>query len=182
MIIAVISPDDTARLSLQRAVESDTDFEAIWSLPDYPNDKGLEPCIDQRDGCIVMIDFQSVESARQVAIFLSGHPHVRLVAVNAPPETRAPAAASKCGIRDIIGKSFGSDELAAAIRPAKQHLLGNRAQSLANGEGAKGEIAAFGPARPEAGATTVAVTTAAAICNDGGTSTLLLVLDLRLGI
>ncbi len=61
MIVALISPDDNVRVRLQEALESDGDFEAVWSLSEYPDRNALDCCIDRLDGCIVVLDFSRTE-------------------------------------------------------------------------------------------------------------------------
>jgi Flp pilus assembly CpaE family ATPase len=173
MIVALISPDEAIRHRVQSALAPDELFEALWSVPDYPDAEAMSALIDHVDGCIVVVDFGSSEPARDVASQLSEHSHLRLVAVNAELEGGGFSSAAQSGIRDIFGASFSNAELAVAMRRAAQQLQNDRRSP-------GGELNVFLPARPGAGATTVAIHTASALA--GLTRTAYLDFDLKLGI
>jgi pilus assembly protein CpaE len=176
MVVAVISPHPEAQEVIAKVLEHTGRVEAVWSLTTYPAPSQLKDLPQDPDGCVVFLDFSDYLSALQIAMearSLGGS--LQIVAMMAEPGLADELA--RLGIRQVIGLPPAAlDVLRAFTRLA----LGS--ELPVEDSGGSGRIFAFLPARPGAGATTLAVHTAAAVARLSNQRTLLIDFDFRLGM
>jgi pilus assembly protein CpaE len=160
---------------MQEALESGSITEAVWSLSDYPDFPALERLKEASSGCVLFLDFSNAARAQRIAVELDrAYPFVSVVAVLNGGTKDDVVALMRLGIREIIGNPISSSEVRVAFVRASKRLR------PANAAG--GDIYAFLPARVGAGATTVAISTAAAVARLSKQATLLMDFDFRFGI
>jgi pilus assembly protein CpaE len=172
---AIVSPDPAVLRQMQEALESGSITEAVWSLSDYPDFPALERLKEASSGCVLFLDFSNAARAQRIAVELDrAYPFVSVVAVLNGGTKDDVVALMRLGIREIIGNPISSSEVRVAFVRASKRLR------PANAAG--GDIYAFLPARVGAGATTVAISTAAAVARLSKQATLLMDFDFRFGI
>jgi pilus assembly protein CpaE len=171
---AIVSADPSMRRQLQEALDSGVITDTVWSLSDYPELADLER-LKEAEGCVLFLDFSDPVRARRIAVELDrAYPLVSVVAI-LDGETKADVIAlMRLGIREIIGRPISSSQVTVAFVEASKKLK--------PGDVTGGNIYAFCPAKPGAGATTVAISTAAAFARISKLPSLLLDFDLRSGI
>jgi pilus assembly protein CpaE len=172
---AIVSPDPAVRRQLQEALESGSLTEAVWSMSVYPDIPALERLKEASSGCVLFLDCSDPVCAQRVAMELDrAYPFVCVVGVLSGGTKNDVIALMRAGIREFLSDPITSSEVAAA--------LGRASKTLNPLSAAAGSIHAFLPARAGAGATTVAISTAAAVARLSQRPTLLLDFDLRFGI
>ncbi len=176
MVAAVISPNLQAQDVIAKALERTGQVESVWSLPVAPEPGQLKDLPDDAGGCLVFLDFSDqTAAAAMVAEANRLGKSVQMVAMK--PEGGVAGELARLGYRHVI-----------ALPPSPQEVLGvfgrlvSSPDSSTKDDAGTGRIFAFLPARPGAGATTLAVHTAAAVARLSGQRTLLIDLDLRLGM
>lgn len=174
-VTAIVTPNPATHRQLHDALDSGRMTDAVWSLPEYPELPGLEPLREAPSGCVLFLDFSDPIRARRIAVELDrAYPLVSVVAVVDGATKDDVIDLMRLGIREVIGVPVSSSEVATALVRASSKL------SQANTAG--GDIYAFLPARAGAGATTIAISTAAAAARISNQPTLFLDFDLRFGI
>ena len=176
MVAAVISPNLQAQDVIAKALERTGQVESVWSLPVAPEPGQLKDLPDDAGGCLVFLDFSDQTAAAAIAAEANRlGKSVQMVAMK--PEGGVAGELARLGYRHVI-----------ALPPSPQEVLGvfgrlvSSPDSSTKDDAGTGRIFAFLPARPGAGATTLAVHTAAAVARLSGQRTLLIDLDLRLGM
>jgi MinD-like ATPase involved in chromosome partitioning or flagellar assembly len=176
MVVAVISPNSEAQEVIAAVLERTGRVESVWSLPTYPDPSQLKDLPQDPDGCIVFLDFSDYRSA--IAIATEARrlgSSLKLVAMM--PEPGLAEELARLGIRHTLGLPLATHEVLRAFM-----RLAPEAELSVQDFGGSGRIFAFLPARPGAGATTLAVHTAAAVARLSNERTLLLDFDFRLGM
>ena len=177
MVVAVISPNREAQELIAAALEKTGQVESVWSSLSYPDPSQLKDLpIDDSAGGILFLDFSNARAAVALATEAGKLPEpFKVVALM--QERGAEEDLARIGVHHQIG-----------LPPATHEVLGIYAKlkpgsdfSADDPVGA-GKIFAFLPARPGAGATTLAVHTAAAAARLSGKPTLLMDFDFRLGM
>lgn len=172
---AIVSPDPIIHRHVQEALESGSLTGEVWSLPGYPELPALERLKKAPSGCILFLDFSDPIRARRIAVELDRtYPLVSVVAVFNGGTKDDVVALMRLGVREVIGNPINSAEVTVAFVRASEKLSPAAA--------AGGDIYAFLPARAGAGATTVAINTAAAVARISQRQSLLLDFDLRFGV
>ncbi len=185
IVVAVISPNPEAQDVIVRALERTGSIDTVWSLLAYPDPSQIKDLPQDRGGCVMFLDCSDRLPARAIAAEVhASHPTVKVVGMLAGPNSSSDAssvssdlaALSRLGVRDIVGLPPVAHEVLQVLAklPAADELLPK--------EGSDGRIVAFLPAKPGAGATTLAVHTSAAAARLLGERTLLLDFDFRLGM
>jgi len=149
--------------------------EAVWSLSDYPELPVLERLKEVPSGCVVFLDFSDPVRARRIAVELDRvYPLVSVVAVFKDAAKDDVIALMQLGVREVISNPISSAEVTVAFVRASKRLR--------PADTGGGKIYAFLPARPGSGATTVAISAAAAVARISKQATLFLDFDLRFGV
>jgi Flp pilus assembly CpaE family ATPase len=180
-VVAVISPNHEAQDVIVRALERTGSIETVWSLFAYPDPSNLKDLPQDDNGCVMFLDFSEPTPATVIAAEAKAlYPGIRVVGMlpgpNSGEEPIDKATLSRLGVRDVV-----------ALPPLPHDVIQILAQNaiagdLIPGEASDGKIFAFLPAKPGAGATTLAVHTAAAAARLSGEPTLLIDFDFRLGM
>lgn len=160
---------------LETALGQGSMTEAVWTVSDYPELPELERLKEAQHGCVLFLDFSDPIRARRIATELDrAYPLVSMVAVHNSATKDDLIELMQLGVREVVGLPISPSEVAVAfVRAAKK---------LKTTDSAGGNIYAFLPAKAGAGATTIALSTAAAVARLSKQRTLLLDFDLRLGI
>jgi Flp pilus assembly CpaE family ATPase len=174
MVVAVISPNSEAQEVIAKALERTGRVDAVWSLPAYPEPSQLKDLPQDPDGCIVFLDFSDARAASAIAT-AAGALGGNLQIVAMAPD-RAAVDLTRLGIRHAIGLPPATHDVYRVFAKI------NPVADLSADDSGGGRIFAFLPARPGAGATTLAVHTAAAAARLSGERTLLVDFDFRLGM
>jgi pilus assembly protein CpaE len=178
MIAAIISPRRSVSLELQTILENTLGLEAVWMVYDYPDRQGLARLNDARSGCVVFLDSENVAEAARVGADLdTNYPWVGLVGISSLESPERLLSLMKVGVREVISQPFDRAEVIETLAKAARKL-----RPAAVPREATGDIIAFTPAKPGAGATTLAVSVAAALPRVSGHRTLLADFDLSLGM
>ncbi len=176
MIVAVISPNSDARELIAMALERTGQVEAVWSLPAYPDPSQLGDLPHDSGGCIVFLDFSDVAAAKAIAQEArKAGGFIKLVGMT--PLRGAAGDLAALGIRYEIGLPPAVHEVLwvfAKLNPGSDVSIEDSPSG--------GRVFSFLPARPGAGATTLAVHTAAAVARLSQQPTLLMDFDFRLGM
>jgi pilus assembly protein CpaE len=177
LIVAIISPRQDVVNEIQSALTG-SPHDAIWSLPQYPEPGNLDSLkVPHESCCILFLDFFDTDRAIALADSIDRVcPRITVVAVGSKQSPEELLKLMRVGIRETLAVPFLPRQVQATLtRSVRQR---NR---VAGTLGA-GEIYAFIPAKPGAGATTLAIHTAAAVARSSNWSTLLVDLDLRMGL
>ncbi len=160
---------------MESALKRGSVADAVWVVSRYPELSELERLKEMQPGCVLFLDFSEPIRARRIASELDrAYPFVSIVAIHESDSKEDLVALMQLGIREVVGAPVSDSQLVGAfLRAAKKFRVA---------ENGGGEIYAFVPAKPGAGATTVAISTAAAVARISNQMTLLLDFDLRLGV
>jgi pilus assembly protein CpaE len=171
----IVSPDRAIHGALETALRQGFMAEAVWVVSDYPELPALERLKEAQPGCVLFLDFFDPIGARRIATELDrAYPFVSVVAIHNSQTKDDVIALMQLGVREVISSPISHSEVALAFTRA--------ANKLKSPDSAGGNIYAFLPAKPGAGATTIAISTAAAVARISKHRTLLLDFDLRLGV
>lgn len=193
IVVAIISPNPEAQDVIVRVLERSGSIDTVWSLPAYPDPSQIKDLPQERGGCVMFLDCSDRLPSRAIAAEVhASHPSIKVVGMLAGPTSSPDAskvsspvsssvssdlvALSRLGVRDIVGLPPAAHEVLQVLAklPSADELLPK--------EGSDGRIVAFLPAKPGAGATTLAVHTSAAAARLLGERTLLVDFDFRLGM
>lgn len=176
MIVAIISPNSEARDVIATAAERIGEVEAVWSLSTYPEPSQLKDLPQDPQSCTVFLDFSDAESAKAlVEEARRVSQSIGIVALT--PRNVSPEDLVAIGVRNHINLPPTAREVRWAY-----DKVNPRADLQPEDAGVGGRVFAFLPARPAAGATTLAVHTAAAVARLSRQRTLLMDFDFRLGM
>jgi pilus assembly protein CpaE len=174
-VAVVVSPNRSIQAEIESALGQGSLAQAIWVVSDYPELSALERLREADPGCVLFLDFSDPVRARTIATELDrSYPLVSVVAIQ-PGENKGDLISlMQLGIREVISSPISKSEAAVVFLRA--------AGKLKPSEAGDGHIYAFLPAKPGAGATTVAISTAFAVARISKQRTLLLDFDLQLGV
>lgn len=176
MVVAVISPNAEAQDLVAKSLESTGDVDAVWSLPAYPEPSQLKDLPQDPDGCVMFLDFSDLAAAAAIAEEAQRScPSVKVVAMVS--SAAAGPELARLGLRQVVG-------LPPSPREVQQSLIKLEPETVLPVEDPdeSGRVFAFVPAKPGAGATTLAVNVAAAAARLSNQRTLLIDFDFRLGM
>ena len=151
--------------------------DTLWALSQYPDSQQLA-AIRDTPGCVVILDFSDPLRAKAVAAELDrAYPMAVVIALQPLSGAQDLRELMQLGIREVVNAPLAGPELARAVTRAASKIQ-------CGGEAAKpgGHIFTFLPAKPGAGATTLATHTAAAAARLAGQRLLLIDFDLRMGM
>ncbi len=183
MVVAVISPNQQAQDAIVRALERTGGIETVWSLLTYPDPGNLKDL--PQDQCVMFLDFSEQTQATVIAAEAKAlYPGIRVIGMlpgansnqNSDKEPLDKTILARLGVRDVVGLPPLPHEV---IEVLSKNAGGS---DLLSSETSDGKIFAFLPAKPGAGATTLAVHVAAAAARTSGDPTLLIDFDFRLGM
>jgi pilus assembly protein CpaE len=177
MVVAVISPHSGAQDLIAKTLERTGRVDTVWSLPAYPEPSQLRNLPEDPHGSIVFLDFSSPQAALAITVEAAKLPRSIAIVAMKPQGDAGIGSLERIGVRHVIGLPPTALEVLsvfAKLNPERDHL--------AAGPDGGGRIFAFLPAKPGAGATTLAVHTAAALARLSGERTLLMDFDFRLGM
>ncbi|MBL8176559.1 MAG: hypothetical protein JNK48_17920 [Bryobacterales bacterium] len=178
-LVAVISPNRELHEQIAAALEEDRQVESFWTMADYPEPRQIAELLECRSGCVVFLDYEDAFRAEQVAQQLSGHER-KALPIGIQPAGCAPSTLlemMRLGMQDALAVPLSAREAQRAFLRAKRKL----SQQSEPAEADNG-LFAFLPAKPGAGATTIAAHSAAAAARLSSSRTLLIDFDLRLGM
>lgn len=171
----VVSPDDDLYCRIEQALAANSLAGAVWKVSDYPETSALAPLRNARPGCVLFLDFRDPVRARRIAAELDrAYPEVSVVAIHEAAGDIEIGSLAQMGVPEIISNPVTPSKVSIAFSRAAQRLRPAGADD--------GKLFAFLPAKAGAGATTVAIGTAAAVARIRKERTLLLDFDLRLGV
>jgi Flp pilus assembly CpaE family ATPase len=181
IVVAVISPNQVAQDVIVRALERTGSIPSVWSLFAYPDPGNLKDLPQDADGCVIFLDFSDRTLATAIAVEAqTKYPAIRVVGMLPRPDPSKDlidrATLTRLAVRDVVGLPPEPHEVLQVLakHPAAEELLPTEASD--------GRIFAFLPAKPGAGATTLAVHASAAAARLSGEPTLLIDFDFRLGM
>jgi pilus assembly protein CpaE len=153
-------------------------IDTILQLDQYPSADQIDPLGAAAAGSILLLDCADFPQAQQLAATFDRSPHhITVVAVFAgEPSREHLMEMMQVGIREVIAPPFKRSEICEAVKRIAEKAGGNKAEFFA------GEIHAFLPAKPGAGATTICTSVAAAIARLTNRRTLLLDFDMKVGV
>lgn len=174
-VAVVVSPDRAIQGQLEAALGKGSIAESVWLVSGYPELSNLERLNDAQSGCVLFLDFSDPIRARRIATELDrAYPFVSVIAIHNSETRDDLLGLMQLGVREVMKAPVTDSEVAVAfLRAAKKPKPV---------EAGGGHIYAFLPAKPGAGATTIAISTAAAVARISNQDTLLLDFDLRLGV
>src|ERR1035438_1396610 len=146
LIAVIVSPDRAIHGALETALRQGFIAGAVWVVSDYPELASLERLKEAQPGCVLFLDFSDPIRARRIAIELDrAYPFVSVVAIHNSQTKDDVIALMQLGVREIICSPICHSEVYLAFNRA--------AKKLKSADSAGGNIYAFLPARPGAGAT-----------------------------
>jgi pilus assembly protein CpaE len=178
LVILIISPRQTVLSEIQAGLAG-APVDSVWTLQQYPEPGNLDGLKVPNDGrSILFLDFVDTERAMSLADAIDRvFPGITIVAVAAKPTTEDLLKLMRAGIREVLPYPFLPRQVQTALARSVRHR-----DRDAGGTVGHGEVYAFVAAKRGSGATTLAIHTAAAAARLSNWSTLLLDLDLRMGL
>ena len=174
--VVVISPNRAVQQAISAALASRV--KTIFSHATYPHPNKLIELPQPADGCLMFLDFADPFLAKVIAEEIdSSFPNISVVALHNEESPQDILDLMRLGVREVIGVPPMAHEVVAAYANAAGKGTSGEQQG-----GRAGQITVFLPARPGAGATTLAIHTAAAVARLSEEKTLLVDFDFRLGI
>jgi pilus assembly protein CpaE len=179
VIAAIISKNALLRSRIETALEGSADVESVLIIPEYPDVSKIRSLEDTHEKYVAFIDFgDNTERALDLAAEISRFcPSVGAVAVNAGSAPDDLIAIVRAGIHEILPQSFSDLDAATAILNVARKLSHFAGPSVINGT-----VHAFLPAKPGAGASSLAVYSALACARNADHRPILLDFDVHLGI
>jgi pilus assembly protein CpaE len=174
--VAVVSPNRDAQAAVSSALESSPEVRTLWSISEYPTRSQLSELPEQ--GCIIFLDFSDRASAEALASEVDARfPNLGVIAMFRETRPQDLLDLMQFGIREVIG--LPPEKTQAQISFAR---MNQRLKPSETGADPLGLIFAFLPAKPGAGATTLAIHASAFVPRLADVRTLLLDFDFRLGL
>ena len=176
--LAVISPSAQTLDALRHALSGIAAVDGIIELCEYPKPEQIEELAKTAAGSILLLDFSDPQVALRLAsTFDRSSYNITPIAVfPSTPSREHLLELMRLGIREVITSPFGRTDVCDAVQ-----RVAAKSGELSEGD-MLGEIHAFLPAKPGAGATTVCASVAAAVARRANRRTLLLDFDLKLGV
>ena len=175
-VVAVISPNRKTQDIISEALQGHPDVEALRTIEEYPSPAQLGEIGNGPRGCIVFLDFAENTKAMRVAAEIErSFPKAAMVALHDATNPHDVIELMRIGIREIIQLPMQPPEVVKVFGRLARKLLGPS-------NAAAGDLYAFLPAKPGAGASTLAVHCASAAARLSGERFLLMDLDFRLGM
>jgi pilus assembly protein CpaE len=176
--LAIISPNPRIVDLLTDSLSGLAALDTILQLDQYPSADQTDHLAAAARGAILLLDYADFPQAQQLAATFDSSAHqITVIAVFADePSKDHLMELMQVGIREVIAPPFRRSEICETVKRIAEKAGGNTAGFH------NGEIHAFLPAKPGAGATTICCSVAAAIARLTNRRTLLLDFDMKLGV
>jgi pilus assembly protein CpaE len=176
MIAAVISEDAALRARLETVLKATVNIDSVLMIPEYPDASSIRSLEATEEQLVAFIDFRQSDRALALAGELNRScPSVGSVALNVGSSQTDLIAIVRAGICEVLPQPFSDQDVGTAVLNVRVKLTDS------NGSSAQGIVYAFLPAKPGAGASSLAVYSALACARLADTHPLLLDFDIRLG-
>ncbi len=176
MIAAIISADAGLRARLETVLKATVNVDSVLMIPEYPDASSIRSLEATEEQLVAFIDFRRSDRALALAGELHRScPSVGSVALNVGSSQTDLIAIVRAGICEVLPQPFSDQDVGAAVI----NVSGKLTES--NGSAAQGIVYAFLPAKPGAGASSLAVYSALACARRANCRPLLLDFDIRLG-
>ncbi len=176
MIAAVISEDAALRARLETVLKATVNVDSVLMIPEYPDASSIRSLEATEEQLVAFIDFRRSDRALSLAGELHRScPSVGSVALNVGSSQTDLIAIVRAGICEVLPQPFSDQDVGAAVI----NVSGKLTES--NGSAVQGIVYAFLPAKPGAGASSLAVYSALACARQANCRPLLLDFDIRLG-
>jgi len=174
--VVVISPDRAAQQAIAAALGNRV--KTLVSFATYPHPNKLIELPQPAGGCLMFLDFTDPFLAKVIAEEVdASFPDISVVALHNEASPQDLLDLMRLGVREVINVPPMEHEVLAAL----SNFAGKREESCEAAGGRPGRIAAFLPAKPGAGASTLALHAAAAAARISEKA-LLVDFDFRQGI
>jgi DNA-binding NarL/FixJ family response regulator len=178
MIAIIISTDPAIRAQIELALEATVDAESVMVSAQYPSAADMRALADTQERYIAFIDF-GADFDRAIALASEidlSCPSIGVVGLNVGSIQTRLIAIVRAGICEILPQPFLNRDIATAV-----HNVSRKLASISAAPPNSGAIYAFLPAKPGAGASSLAMYSALACGRLSGTHPLFLDFDIRLG-
>jgi pilus assembly protein CpaE len=176
MIAAVISEDAALRARLETVLKATVNVDSVLMIPEYPDASSIRSLEATEEQLVAFIDFRRSDRALALAGELNRScPSVGSVALNVGSSQTDMIAIVRAGICEVLPHPFSDQDVGTAVLNVTGKL-GDSSVSAAHGI-----VYAFLPAKPGAGASSLAVYSALACARLPNSHALLLDFDIRLG-
>lgn len=177
LVVAVISPDRAVQEGIASALEHVLDVGPLWTVSEYPP-LGQMDQIGHASACVIFLDFSDPIRARSVAADIdNNYPMATTIAMYPVRHSQDLIECMQLGIREVITLPVSAADVVRALNNARRIL---KRESTSGESG--GRIFAFLSAKPGTGGTTIAAHSSAAVARLSRQRTLLIDLDLQLGM
>ena len=174
----LISPDDGLRKAFLERTNRSGGLLVLREFNRYPDLEELAGAIRVHDPQVIAVDVATDATAVAVCGHIqTEYPGLMAVALHHHSEPRVLVDLLHAGIREFLAKPFASQEYAATIE-----RLRISASSVHHQHAATNAVCAFLPAKPGAGASTLAINTALALSRQDDHKALLVDFDLSHGV
>lgn len=172
----IISPDSILAESLIRALEHAAGVAVLQVAGHYPIASELARILRVQSPDLIFLDAQHSERAAEAARFIQiTESGCQIIATHTSCQSELLLPLMQAGVREFVLSPFDRRSLEDAIGRSKT-LLDRRPRAATGGS-----VFSFLPAKPGAGATTLAINAGAAVSRTPGASTLLADFDLSSG-
>jgi pilus assembly protein CpaE len=176
MIAAVISEDAALRARLETVLKATLNIDSVLMIPEYPDISSIRALEATEEQLVAFIDFRRSDRALALAGELTRScPSVGSVALNVGSLQTDLIAIVRAGICEVLPQPFSDQDVGTAVFNVRGKLTDSNAPAT------HGIVYAFLPAKPGAGASSLAVYSALACARMANCHPLLLDFDVRLG-
>jgi len=176
MIAAVVSEDAALRARLEIVLKATVNVDSVLMIPEYPDASSIRSMEGPEEQLVAFIDFRRSDRALALAVELNRScPSVGSVALNVGSGQSDLIAIVRAGICEVLPQPFSDQDVGTAVLNVIAKLTDS------HGSAAQGIVYAFLPAKPGAGASSLAVYASLACARLANCHPLLLDFDIRLG-
>jgi pilus assembly protein CpaE len=179
MIAVIISSDAALRARLEAALEATTNADSMLVTHQYPCAQDMRALQDTNEKYVAFIDFRQ-DPSRAAALASEINiscPSVGVVGLNVGTSRADLIAIVRLGVCEVLPEPFLNQDVVTAYLNVTRKLASASGPSVRSGT-----VYAFLPAKPGAGASSLAVYSALACARIPESHPVLLDFDLRLGV
>jgi pilus assembly protein CpaE len=174
----IICPDEALSTKLEVATRATGEISIGRVLNFYPTGTDLSRAVREHALEMVFLSFDQLEDAREVVRFLEVEADgIQIIAIGHQMDQKLIREAMRVGVREFLAEPFTRQTLLETIAAVKG--LVERKPSM---RGSTNQTFAFLPAKPGAGASTIALNVSAAMARRPDTHVLLADFDLSSGL
>ena len=178
LVVAIVSPERKIHDAITSALDGNVEVETIWTLAEYPDSAALTQLRKAEGGCIIYLDFSDPIRAKAVAAEIDrSYPAASTIAVHPGNRSQDLIEIMQLGVREVVTLPVAAGDVLRAF-----NRVGHKLKTPPAQDDGRGRLYAFFPAKPGAGATTLAIHCAAAAARLSEQRTLLMDFDFRLGM